>query len=250
MGVPKGYKHSEEALQKMREYQRSKPPVSEETRQRMRDSARAKFLRGIPDKTRKNISAGQIRRRRQEAIDNGIDGQEYDRQLASGNRWCSHCKQFSEAGIFDDANKRRCKACRARSVLESYYRNREGRRKRISDRYHANENGEKNVRRRQTLRAYSVTLEWYDAKLYEQNGGCAICGSKENSGASTYSFSVDHNHACCSGKKQSCGKCTRGLLCARCNQSIERIESIPDWATRAADYLSRYPLDADCRTIA
>lgn len=60
---------------------------------------------------------------------------------------------------------------------------------------------------------YGLTAEQYDAILESQGGGCAICGRGD------IQFTVDHDHACCPGKR-SCGKCVRGILCTRCNQAI------------------------------
>ena len=50
-----------------------------------------------------------------------------------------------------------------------------------------------------------------------QNGGCAICGGAPKDGPSLH---VDHDHACCPGRKKSCGLCLRGLLCEDCNRVL------------------------------
>jgi hypothetical protein len=47
---------------------------------------------------------------------------------------------------------------------------------------------------------------------YVMNTYCESCGSTEN-------LCVDHDHACCPGRR-SCGKCVRGTLCQRCNKGI------------------------------
>jgi Recombination endonuclease VII len=80
------------------------------------------------------------------------------------------------------------------------------------------------------LRNHNVTLEWYQTRLADQAGLCAICDSLMDSP------SIDHDHACCSGET-SCGKCVRGLLCDICNKALERLESIPGWEERASAYL-------------
>lgn len=57
-----------------------------------------------------------------------------------------------------------------------------------------------------------------------QENRCAICGEPPG----RYSLNVDHDHA--TGR-------VRGLLCARCNQALERFEAVPNWAERVQAYL-------------
>lgn len=83
---------------------------------------------------------------------------------------------------------------------------------------------------------FGVTYEWFQKKLAEQGGACAICGGLNADGRR---LSVDHDHACC-GKQKTCGQCVRGILCARCNYALERIESATDWHERALAYLKFY----------
>jgi hypothetical protein len=63
---------------------------------------------------------------------------------------------------------------------------------------------------------YGLTLGDYEAMLKEQNYVCAICGQPflENE-----TPRVDHDHACCPGKK-SCGKCVRGIIHSSCNNAL------------------------------
>jgi hypothetical protein len=89
--------------------------------------------------------------------------------------------------------------------------------------------GEK--RRTYNLRyLYGVTSEWFDAKLQEQGGGCAICGATDK-GRKIRSLHIDHNHTT---------KVNRGILCELCNHAIARIESVPDWDIKALLYLEQY----------
>lgn len=81
--------------------------------------------------------------------------------------------------------------------------------------------------RAKILRAYSLTVEDYEAMLKAQGGVCAICKEPEKaigSGGKVKSLSVDHDHTCC-GYGKSCGKCVRGLLCGRCNKFVGWIEN-------------------------
>ena len=63
--------------------------------------------------------------------------------------------------------------------------------------------------------AYGITVDDYESMLANQGGSCAGCGVKPDG----QRLCVDHDHKCCSGPR-SCGKCVRGLLCARCNKLI------------------------------
>ena len=86
---------------------------------------------------------------------------------------------------------------------------------------------------------YGMTREQWEAMLAAQGGGCAICASTEPGGIGT--FHVDHDHACCPGKK-SCGKCVRAILCNRCNPMIGYANDDPELLRRAADYLEAHRL--------
>jgi len=94
---------------------------------------------------------------------------------------------------------------------------------------------------------YKTTKEWYDAKLSEQDGHCALCSAVITGGKRLH---VDHDHACCPGKR-ACGKCNRGLLCGGCNIRLgflqaflkETTSVVPKWDTwleKAILYLTRY----------
>lgn len=84
------------------------------------------------------------------------------------------------------------------------------------------------------LKRYGVDVSWYEEKLREQLGCCAICGC--DSGA-TSKFGrakrlfVDHDHE--TGK-------ARGLLCGRCNVAIGALDDSSKNADRAAGYLREY----------
>jgi hypothetical protein len=80
---------------------------------------------------------------------------------------------------------------------------------------------------------YGVTVEWYDKKLAEQGGGCAICDLRP----SGKNLSVDHDHSCCPGRK-SCGKCLRGLLCQRCNAVLGYLETTLGSPKRLVEFLN------------
>lgn len=90
------------------------------------------------------------------------------------------------------------------------------------------------VRREQRWeQVYNITAEQYWA-IYEAQGGlCAIC--RRASGK--YKFlSVDHDHACCSGKT-SCGRCVRSLVCTTCNKMLGHMKDDLEFVERVYLYL-------------
>lgn len=77
-------------------------------------------------------------------------------------------------------------------------------------------------------RAHGLTPEWYENKYREQSGLCAICRKPPEPNRR---LCIDHNHAT---------EQYRGLLCLRCNTALERMETIPDWHSKALEYLGKY----------
>lgn len=91
-------------------------------------------------------------------------------------------------------------------------------------------------RKQDSLRRRAKTFGLSRDVLAEmQEAGCGICGIK----ATGRNLHVDHDHACCSGTRQSqsCGACVRGALCYLCNLSFERYLDSP----RVIAYLERTP---------
>lgn len=72
------------------------------------------------------------------------------------------------------------------------------------------------------VKTYNITLVEYNSLLERQNGVCAICKLPEKD--NRINLAVDHDHSCCSGTKNSCGNCIRGLLCWGCNTTLGRLE--------------------------
>ena len=101
---------------------------------------------------------------------------------------------------------------------------------------------------------FKKSTEWYEEKLKEQDGHCALCDTKPNSRR----LQVDHNHDCCptsrGGNRKTCGECTRGLLCEKCNTKIGYLEQVLEdvltmgtivpkegtWLFKALAYLDSY----------
>ena len=78
---------------------------------------------------------------------------------------------------------------------------------------------------------YGVTLEWYEAKLEEQGGVCAICKKPEtvlNTKGEIKLLSIDHCHN--SGR-------IRGLLCNYCNAGLGHFRDNSALLLAAFEYL-------------
>lgn len=133
----------------------------------------------------------------------GVSREEYAQQIATGNRWCIYRKHFDVATNFASEKRPVCKDCNSEERREASLR-----------------------------KCFDIGHDWYVAKLAEQGGGCAICGTTVSNNGKKF-LAVDHNHA---------NGSLRGVLCARCNSSLERVESIPNWCALATAYLVRYAI--------
>lgn len=85
---------------------------------------------------------------------------------------------------------------------------------------------------------YGIDLAAYNALLEAQGGVCAACGEPERRvrNGQLVKLGVDHDHACCPGRK-ACGNCVRGLLCCRCNSALGLVGDDSDLLAKLADYL-------------
>lgn len=76
--------------------------------------------------------------------------------------------------------------------------------------------------------------------------GCEVCGTDliartrdTSTGQLVSQLVVDHDHDCCASE-YSCGRCVRGLLCARCNTAAGMVLNSPQTAQALAGYLDRW----------
>lgn len=82
------------------------------------------------------------------------------------------------------------------------------------------------------LKNKKLTIEKYSELEKSQNGVCKICGNKDYK-----RLSVDHDHSCCPGEK-TCGNCTRGLLCSRCNRALGSVNDDVKLLQTMIEYLN------------
>jgi Recombination endonuclease VII len=83
---------------------------------------------------------------------------------------------------------------------------------------------------------FNLSTQTFDLLFATQGKKCAVCGCTEPTG---HGWTIDHDHACCSGEA-SCGKCVRGILCMNCNNALGCVRDNPDVLRKAAEYLEKF----------
>lgn len=104
-------------------------------------------------------------------------------QWPEGRRWCAGCQTFV---LLRHCTGSRCKGCASIAGHKS-----------------------------RLVSEFGIDEQTYAHLMIVQNGRCAICRSRPV----TARLAVDHDHRCCK-EAPYCGKCTRGLLCSRCNHEL------------------------------
>lgn len=102
--------------------------------------------------------------------------------------------------------------------------------------WRASPEGRAIIRANTLWKRYRMTVEEYDAKAEAQNHCCALCGQPER--IEGRRLAVDHDHSCCPGRN-SCGACTRDLLCTVCNQRLGVLED-DEFVAAAQAYQARH----------
>ena len=102
------------------------------------------------------------------------------------------------------------------------------------------------------LKDYNLAPGEYDALYVAQGGMCYTCGPWTGNRGLSKKLSVDHDHSCCP-KPPTCGKCTRGLICSRCNSLIGEVGDSAGHAIarlqKYIDYLKNPPAQELLRII-
>jgi hypothetical protein len=143
-----------------------------------------------------------------------ITEEHLDLAIAAGKLWCPRCSSFKPEDELRFYSKQRiCVACSRKSGADYRLRHQH--------------NERKNSRARHLKKIYGVTHAWYCEQLQRQGGVCAICGVPPPQGTRKH-FDVDHNHV--TGK-------IRGVVCTRCNSSLERVDNVPDWHEKVKEYM-------------
>jgi hypothetical protein len=79
------------------------------------------------------------------------------------------------------------------------------------------------------------------ARLRDQGGVCAICGTRE---PGSLGWTVDHDHALAEehGHRADvgCRRCVRGILCDPCNRLLGAARDRPSVLSAAVEYLLRW----------
>ena len=83
---------------------------------------------------------------------------------------------------------------------------------------------------------YGISGDQYLEMYAAQGGRCKICDVHESK--LDKRLHIDHDHACCPGAYDICGKCVRGLICKKCNTSISYFEEDPQRLIEAFEYLT------------
>lgn len=156
----------------------------------------------------------------------GVTDEIYRQRLTDGFRWCHKCKDFRPAAEFSGKNG----MCKPHKNEYSRHRNEglppELRRQQSRKAYVASRD---TTRKWRIFKKYGVTPEWYETKLSEQNGHCALCPAVVSEHRRY--LDIDHDHITNE---------VRGLLCGKCNTAMERLDSVPQWAQKAQEYINSY----------
>lgn len=84
------------------------------------------------------------------------------------------------------------------------------------------------------IKRKKISVEQYIEIELSQNGVCKICGEPEKTNKR---LSIDHDHTCCPGQ-ETCGNCTRGLICSRCNKALGMVNDDIELLKKMIEYLS------------
>ncbi len=156
------------------------------------------------------------------------------------NKTCPRCglaktlAEFTINRTRKDGHQSYCKLCMKEFMTSKGYAQRPEykEKQRISSRQWRKDNPEKKIRQRMAV--YGITPDEWGEQWDFQDGKCAICGTVGK-------LVIDHDHNCCPGDSNSCGRCLRGLVCGFCNKNVIPMAERPVLMQSAANYLARPP---------
>ena len=140
----------------------------------------------------------------------------YQRKNSKSLGWCKECT-LTERKIYYQQNRDKVK-----NNVKAY-----------------RESNPDSVLNTHLIRTYNITLDDYQRMVSDQDGKCLLCLSEVSSSGRQKRLHVDHDHACCSGKK-SCGKCVRGVLCSSCNTALGLLKDSPELLRKSANYIENF----------
>ena len=132
-----------------------------------------------------------------------------------------------------DVSGRRCITCaraakkRNQEKFGALYRERHSQRRKDPIVFEHEESLKRTIRLR---KLYGITQEDYEQLLADQNGSCAICGTKDSGNKRSRYFMIDHCHV--SGE-------VRGLLCVACNVRLGQMEANKEVVLKTIDYAQK-----------
>lgn len=137
-----------------------------------------------------------------------------------------------------------CRLCKQQVSLDQFTRNRTARdglayecgpcRRKAGREYATAHRNPERSRIQKLKLKYQMTPEQFEVLVQNQKGLCAICDT-----APLTILHIDHDHSCCA-KDTSCGRCIRGLLCAKCNKALGLLNDNPVTLLKAAAYVEKY----------
>ena len=141
--------------------------------------------------------------------------------------------QFSASPSSKDGLYSYCKRCKANRVRGYVDRNRDVVNRKARERG-ATPEGRLATRNSNLKVKFGVTHDYYEDRLKEQGGVCAICDRRHVAGQKH--FAIDHAHDTPKGAPVK----LRGVLCHDCNRSLGLAKDDPNLLLAAARYLEKH----------